>query len=198
MVIGHRSLVIAPRARRGFTLIETLVALAVLALIVGAVSGIFVSSMKFLAASSSQADAVSRASLALQEATRGMLNGVVLADAQADNITYVLPDVGGDGWYDQGTEWLPVYGFLRPGEKRKLSLSNGQIVITDADTNTVLKRYGTDITALQIFYNGVAPPVASIAAVRRVTVRVSAKGESGARTAGVTVQQDIGLFNYHP
>jgi prepilin-type N-terminal cleavage/methylation domain-containing protein len=137
-----------PRDRKGFTLIETLAAMTIMALIGSVVSALFFTSMQVWRRCSSQSQADPPAHMAVSRITKELKNAYFVNSMGASSITFTQPKTDA-----QGTNILP----LQPGRRISYYLSDdsGQV----GHAGTVLWRNYEDLvtgrTTLQHLANNV-------------------------------------------
>ena len=90
----------APRSRRGFTLVEMMVAVGVLATLMGAIWGVFMMGMRLYSIHRAAYTSDSNASMALERGLRDLADAAIITYASSDYFTYRKPAKGPDGFYE--------------------------------------------------------------------------------------------------
>jgi prepilin-type N-terminal cleavage/methylation domain-containing protein len=120
--------------KKGFTLVETMIAVTVMSMVMGVVSAIYFSSLQVWRRCSSQAQADPPAHLAISRLAKELKNAYVVDEHQEHSITFTLPLTGEDG-----INVLP----LQAGKRISYYVSDTTGVV--GNTGTILWRKETNM-----------------------------------------------------
>lgn len=201
----------ATRSRRGFTLVEMMVAVGVLATLMGAIWGVFMMGMRLYSVHRAAYVSDSNASMALERGLRDLADAAIITYASSDWFTYRKPARGSDGFYD-----LERHGGIaiqmtavKLGDEMKLYRLGDALYLDNTSDDEPPMELASGVANVHLLYDGLeASGTGSLIGgtqaapfdVKTVTLTIETHGQSsgisGRSQSATTVTKTVRLRNH--
>lgn len=199
------------RSCRGFTLVEMMVAIGVLATLMGAIWGVFMMGMRLYSVHRAAYTSDSNASMALERGLRDLADAAIITYASSEYFTYRKPAKGTDGFYE-----LERHGGIaiqmtavRLGDEMKIYKLGDVLYLDNMSDAEAPVALATHVTSVRFLFDGlectgtgglIGGTQAAPFDVKTVTLVIGTEGESsgiaGRSRAETTVTKTVRLRNH--
>jgi len=189
------------KAHRGFTLMEALIALGVLAILSGALGMALTVGLEMVATTRAHGEAARDASMSMAIALRDLEDGALVTVAEPELCRYRKPLLDDQGFYILDPEGENSGGFATVARGPEMEISYdwiyNELYLDDLEDYDPKLRVADGIEELHFLYDGVeAEAVPSPSSVRSVTVILRTSGEATPWTVGTEVRKTARLRNH--
>jgi len=199
------------RSRQGFTLVEMMVAIGVLATLMGAIWGVFMMGMRLYSVHRAEYTSDSNASMALERGLRDLADAAIITCVRSEWFTYRKPARGTDGFYD-----LERHGGIaiqmtavKLGDEMKLYKQGEALYLDNTSDAEAPMELATDVSSVHFLFDGlecsgtgglIGGTQAAPFDVKTVTLVIGTQGESsgiaGRSQSETTVTKTVRLRNH--